>query len=274
MSRHPITATPARPPRYSFVSVVETLTGLDEIVFGAGWTTNPENCGGASGGVVKIECFGTQDAMTAGENAEFVGDDPFVVWAADECSTLGSARRDWEGRATRALLATQSYHIASEFATGNGRDNDGPTFADAASVSTGSSPVQSLAFLEDEVSSSLRGERAMLHMPFSLLTVLVAEGAVRRDGTIWVTPSDNVVVADAGYAEAMDAGTIVATSMVGLGLSPIELNPGSFDQAVARSQMIDRSINLVTLYAQRNVVFVWDQCLLAQVAVPGYGGGG
>lgn len=266
MSRHPIPATPARPPRYSLVGVAETLTTLEERVFGAGWVMDPELCGSSRGGVVKADCFGSTDPLTPNTNEDDVGDDPFVVWAADACSTMGSARRDWEGRAQRALLASQSFHIAGELATGTIRANSTPALAEASlSISASTDATEALAKVEDEIGTSNRGERAMVHMPFSVLTLLVAQGAVRRDGTLWVTPSDNVVVADAGYGSTIP-GLIVATSMISIGLSPIEIIPGTFEEAAA--QMIDRSINLVELYVHRSVVLVWDQCLAFSAEVP------
>lgn len=294
-NRQVITAPPARPPRYSFLIVAEALNlqGQQLLdVLGHGYRFDPEACGTQRGGVVDIDCGGSTDPMVPGDQAGIVNGDPFVIYAADECSMLGFAGRDWDGRAQRMLAASQSFWFAQEFSEGildlTQRSLNDAAADDLTPVSGAVDIVQALALIEQGIADRNRGEPGMVHATIGQLTRLIAADALVRDGTIWRTASGNAVVADAGYRgvgpgqrNPEEDGTtwMYGTSNVLYQLGAVDMVPGSFSDAVARAQATDRSVNTVTIYAERAAIWSWDECthvavLVAATDSTGGGGGG
>lgn len=280
MARQAITPFPARPPRYSLILVAEALTLTDDVL-GAGYVFEPEACGTQRGGVAELDCGGGTDEMTVGNMPPRVEGDPFVIFAWDECSTLGWRGRDFVGRATRMLLASQSFWLARELAVGS-LGLEQRSLNDPAAVTLTSAPVEdvaeALSIVEQGIADVGRGEPGMVHVTIGMLTRLMAANAIRLDGSLWRTASSNVVVADAGYTGAgpgddtPDAGSefMYGTSLIGVQLGDPLFLPDNFDDASIRGTAVDRGINLLTMYAERAAVWVWDECIhvAAEVAAP------
>lgn len=268
--RQAITAPPARPPRYSLIGVAETLQLAGETLAG-GYTFDPEACGSNRGGIAKIECGGNVETpLTPPDSSALVVGDPFIIWAADECSTLGFQARDYEGRATRMLNASQSYWLAQAFWIGDTVEVEQPSLAtyeyDEVDL-VARSITEAVARVSAGLAYSLRGERGMIHMSPSNLDRAVAAGVAIRDGNLWVTAMGHVIVSDAGYsgagpdnAQQIAADWIYGTDMIYVALGDIEIVPGSWSDAVARAQAVDRSINLATIYAERLATWITTGC--------------
>lgn len=280
MARQAITPFPARPPRYSLIVVAEALT-LSDDVLGGGYIFEPEACGTQRGGVAELDCGGGTDEMTVGTMPARVEGDPFVIYAWDECSTLGWRGRDFVGRATRMLLASQSFWLARELATGSlGLEQH--SLNDPAAVTLTSAAlddvVAALATVEQGIADIGRGEPGMVHVTIGMLTRLFAATAIVRDGSLFRTASGNVVVADAGYTgqgpgeEEPNGDTefIYGTSLIGVQLGEPLFLPDNFDDAVSRGTAVDRGVNTLTMYAERPALWVWDECIhvAAEVALP------
>lgn len=285
MANQRVNPIPVTPPSYSFLRVApEVPATTPPERWEDGWIYAPENCG--TSGRVALNCRGGTDEMTGGAtNPDDAMGTPFVVWAWDQCSMLGFAARDYEGRARRQLLATESYQVANELWTGSLRDSvvppakelDNLALTDTTSDTVTNGPIgTSAAFarLVGALSSCGMGAGpGMIHVTPQALSVLVADGAVRRNGSgVWVSAMDHVVVADGGYDGSGPGGGaagssqwMYATSMIYKRMSEVII-PVSFEQAV------DRSVNTVRMYAQRLAGFVWDGCCHfaaeAELAVP------
>lgn len=283
MPRAAVTPTPASPPRYSFLIAAPEAVAVPTWQQGTSW--DPEGCG--ESGRAAALCAGNTSEMTAPDAPSVQSADPFVVYATDKCSPFGFGARDFGGRARRQLLATQSYQVANELWTGSlaeAADPDeerGWLASDDADEMTSSavSPVQALACLDGALLACSSGRPGMIHVTPSVLTHLVAESAVLRDGQLFRSPMGSIVVADAGYDGSSPDGTpasttqfAYATDLISYRLTPIELIPGSLDDAQSEAwrDVLDRSDNTVTLYAYRLALYEWDRCchLAAEVNVP------
>lgn len=268
--RQAMTAPPARPPRYSLIGVAETLQLSDELLAG-GYTFDPEACGSNRGGIAELGCAGDITPPEPPAAPELVVGDPFVIWAADECSTLGFNARDYEGRATRMLNASQSYWLAQALWHGDTINVAQPslmTYAYDEISYNALSITEAVAQISAGLAYTLRGERGMIHMSPSNLDRAVAAGVAIRDGNLWVTSMGHVIVADAGYdgagpdaaEQSINADWIYGTDMISVALGDVEIIPGSFADATARAQMVDRSINLLTIYAERLATWISTGC--------------
>lgn len=262
----------ATPPPYGLLVAAETINDPDPrwALGGATWDAEAALQNDQSGVLAMLTCAEVGD-MDPTVSAFIREQTPFLVWAADKCSTFGFDARDYVGRATRALLARQSFEIAYELWTGavastlgEGTPPGGSawfTNADVATQVTSAAvaPTVALSCVEQYLADVLRGQRGMVHMTPGMLTQLFAAGAVYKDGKLWVTANGHVVVADAGYPgfgegdESVTAAQwIVGTDMVQVRLGPIEVLPSEFAAAV------DRSVNTVRFYAQRPSLVQWD----------------
>lgn len=292
--RVPIPAPPATPPRYSLIRAASDA-GLSTDALYHGWTFDPEVCGGERGGITPIDCIGSfEDAASHPGNPAIVTGTPFAVWATDECSTLDSARREWQGRARRMLAAVESYWLARALAGEGGLGLEQRTLNDAASTTLGGGAavdaVSALALVEAALAVALRGQVGQVHVTADVFVILVANQAVRLDGTLWKSPGGHTVVMDAGYTGAgpgdqeadLVAGErwMYGTSNIGVSLGAVEIIPDSAAEGLPNAQWTARDVNTATLYAARLATWVWDECAHVAANVdttagaPGGGGGG
>lgn len=292
--RVPIPAPPATPPRYSLIRAASDA-GLSTDALYHGWTFDPEVCGGERGGITPIDCIGSfEDAAAHPGNPAIVTGTPFAVWATDECSTLDSARREWQGRVRRMLAAVESYWLARALAGEGGLGLEQRTLNDAASTTLGGGAavdaVSALALVEAALAVALRGQVGQVHVTADVFVILVANQAVRLDGTLWKSPGGHTVVMDAGYTGAgpgdqeadLVAGErwMYGTSNIGVSLGAVEIIPDSAAEGLPNAQWTARDVNTATLYAARLATWVWDECAHVAANVdttagaPGGGGGG
>ena len=287
-TRQAAEAPPASPPRYGLLFAAQQVmveAGLYSAPSGPGMaegfpaplTTDLRWQGGLQwapeqtlgGGIIGIDCYGATDAMTTDTNPAITTADPVVVYAEDHCSTLGWKGRDFEGRARRQLEATQSYRIANELWMGtlaqsetldNAWLTDDPKIVSGAAVA----PAEALALIDIGLAHMLGGRRGMIHVSPQVLDQLATNNSITLTGQLWLSPMGNIVVADAGYpgTEPLNAAGsdqwIFGTSIVTYRLSDVQIIPGTFSDAQKIAQSMNRSINDITIYAQREVLLQWD----------------
>lgn len=274
---------PRRPPRYGLLVSAPPIEapqlpaapdtdkpGTWEL-WGIQW--QPEACGTTSGRR-SSPCNGNTTALDPGTQPATVGATPFVVFAADECSLLGGLGRDRRGRAIRALNATRSYQVAQELWAGallaadTDPDADRLVLTDPASdtvsptVGGGLTAVDGLGCLEQGYAECSQGGQGMVHCTPSMLTHWALNGAIRREGNVWLTATDNLVVADAGYTGAgpgnVPAGATqwaYATDMIRVGLGVQITTP-----AEGEYPMPDLATNDLVVYAQQWALYTADRC--------------
>lgn len=276
-----------QPPAYGLVPVARVVDAAP-----ADWMRGeqylPYPCGG--GGVVAVDCDVFADALDAfPAQPGVIAHDPFVVYAAFQCSTIGMREEDYRARATTALTLVRSRYIAAEFWVGAlaeagadalavfglaGTAGNSDTLTAASDGAIG--VVEAIAALD--WAQVRTGRRGMIHVTPQVLGLAVAGGIVTRpQGTTWVSPMGNVVVADAGYdgtgpgnAAATESQWAYASGMVDILLGPVDVQ-GLTPDVVAGQ-------NTAQLVAFQPVLLRWDPCGLsaAEVAVvpPAFGGVG
>jgi len=280
MPKQLIPAPTPQPPLYGLVAAAKVIN--DGVTWEDGFKFAPESCGVS--GKKALNCFGGFDTpMEGSDNRDAIEGDPFVIWAADQCTTL-TRGRDRQARARRQLEITRSFQIASELWDGElAQDEDlaNRFLVDTASdvLTNGAIDVlDALACVEQGIATYGRGARGMVHMTPQVLVHLRGAQAIDLSGTTWVTPNGNIVVADAGYSGAgplsggspVPAGAtqwIYGTSMIALRMSAVETLPASEDDPVSG---VTRATNDLTVYAQQLVAYEWDECVhvAAEVDVP------
>ncbi len=279
---------PAVPPRVGLIpSVVGTpydITAETDVVDGLeqrwslGFAYNPENC--RDGGVADPSACGS-DVAVIGHNVPNVEEEPFLVYAGDRCSAFGFEARDYQGRATRLLLAQESRLIGHELWTGAkaiaaGWPNHYLASLEAEVISSGpTDPKTSLEALELALADCSGGARGMIHCTRELVTQWTTDGhQLRRDGTTILTINDTIVVPDAGYPGTGPHGQprvngsqwCYATSMVTVRRGQIVIVPGTYEEAVEASrfagfrQTMDRGQNTIEFRAERLAAATWDHC--------------
>jgi len=267
------------PPRISLLSSSEVING-DSSRWEGGYSYSPEGCG--DGGIGQI-CPAPGTIKNACANPTIVEFSPYYIYGADKCSTWSYKERDFYARATRKLLASESWFIENEFMTDSLGLGNSPVASPIATAVTAVPlpPHMALAALEDAIGDCSHGGRFMIHVRPGILSVLgqYGEGSlIRREGNVWLTAMDNIVVPGRGYpgtgplGQAVTATSewIYATSMVQIRRGPIVLTP---EQAAKTSdnpqgipqQAVDRPTNDIFVLAERVVSSAYDPscCVLA-----------
>ncbi|MGH9094438.1 MAG: hypothetical protein ACRDXE_04695 [Acidimicrobiales bacterium] len=201
---------------------------------------------------------------------------PYVVWAGDRCSAIGFPAHDYQGRAQRALEASESFQIAHELWTGKQARASGwpnPYLASAAAIVMTAAPVASataLALLEQGLAETSNGQRAMIHCTREMGSALSELGNTFRsvNGLI-ITYMGTIICPDAGYPGTGPAGQpnvdgsqwAYATLMPTVRRSPIEILPETFEEAT------DRSVNEIDWRSLRYATAVFPPGPLVAVQV-------
>lgn len=195
--------------------------------------------------------------------------DSIVVYQGIECSTIsvGGDPEDLFRRVERVLDATLSAGVEEALAAGvAGSDN--PFFGDAnvdvLNSGTAVSPRVGISFLEEAIGSTCRS--GMIHATPAVVAGLLAPIGPISDAL--TTANDTPIVSGMGYQDVdtpwlatPDATEdwVFATGPVYVYLGPVAMT--------TPKQSIDRADNVVTFFAERYVLAVWDTALQAAVLV-------
>lgn len=280
--RQPITPPPPSPPRFSLVRSAPAA-GIPEDALYAGWRFMPELCpDDSAGGVVMVDCLGSaEDPLSEGVGAvtEQLGQS-FMVYVAQTCSTVGNLGRDWQARLRRQMAAEESYYLARQLAVGGfALDQDSLNETGTDVIGSGGLPASiALAALEDELAERLRGQLGQIHVPFSILTLLIVAGAIRFDLGQWYSPAGHLVIVDAGYTgtapgssdttPADDAVYMYGTSSIRVQLGEVQTIPAQAEaDGSIPAEAVERDVNTVVIRAGRLATYVWDECVHVGIAV-------
>lgn len=277
--RQPVDAPQARPPKQGIVAAAPTI---DDPSFRFGpFAFLPERC--ADGGRLAIACEGDTGTMAlAGGRTEQAAGEGFLVYTGDSCSTIGARGVDLVDRAERHILVVQSFQIAAEL-WGGSLNLDAKSLADpdadtlSAAGGGGMTPLDALAAVDWGLGRATQGQQGMVHMTPQVLDHLVSVGPLRREGGLWLTPMDNVVVADAGYPGDGPNGEPAGATQWIYGSTMVYLRLGAVDTVPDKeSEAVDRAVNDVEWWAWRPAAWEWDGCghvaAEVNVATPNFGG--
>ncbi len=135
---------------------------------------------------------------------------PYVIYSWDNCSSWGFATRDAWGRASRKELVSESFLLEQQLwndslGLGNPNLQDLAVGNDVTADAASQSPLAALAQLEQALADA-NTARGMIHVRPRVLAYLVSTHALRREGNLWLTPMDNIVVGGRGYPGTGPAG--------------------------------------------------------------------
>ena len=184
-----------RPPRISLLTSAELITPEDERWY-AGFYLENEGCEESGTYLICPAADADPKEYSAtGENEEY---QPWVLYSTDICSTYPSGR-DFYGRAQRKLLAAEAAILEEQLwlgtiQTGNPFLTDSPTTVPL----TSNDSWDALSVIEQEM-SELSAAQGMIHVRPQVLGELLDHQAIRREGNVYLTPMDNIVVPGRGY---------------------------------------------------------------------------
>lgn len=281
--RNWVPAPLAAPPRVGLIASAR-LVEQEEREWVLGFSFEPEACSGA---VVYDPCLSGAD-LSSGvtdppANRAIRDFSPYTVRAFDKCSTFGYAARDWEGRATRALNAQQSFQMEKELWTATlsrARSWGNPFLASMVSdvITAGATSVtDALSCLDGASRDCNSGQRTMIHATRQVVNLWEGEHLLRHEGGLTLTANDNIVVSGAGYDGSGPPGIIggaptpatnghvwaYATDIVDIRQGAIRIFGGPTPQGV------NRSTNTFVTVAERTVAATWSGCCLlaAEISV-------
>lgn len=246
----------------------------------AGMAWEPATCG--TGGVVSL-CDDNISKTLEDDNPGEATFRPFGIWEGYRCSTFGPDQDERERRARDLLAVHESRLIESAFWTGTYVDpsaDDASAYAENAylrnedgledlSPGAASSPlVYGLAALEEYLAGC--GGRGMIHASIPTVALWYSAQAIRREGNLFYTAFDNIVVPGGGYDGSSPSGEIddtgetawaYATGMVELRRGPVRVLGSTPETG------IDRRQNSWETRAERLVGITLDPCCRAGVNV-------
>lgn len=257
---------PLLPPRVSLLTAADVLDN-DTPRWEGGHAYFPETCEAAH---IDTVCP-TPDAYgNEASTPDQIEINPFFIYAIDKSSTFNRKSRDFYGRAERNILASEAYLLEQELMSDTlGLGNPAilsPTVAKTTVTTSALAPWHALAQVEQAAAQLLIGERVLIHMRPHILIELASASLIRREGNVWLTPMDSIVVPGRGYPGTGPTGQpvvdgsewIYATGRVQIRRGPIEFLPdreeadGENPNGVPKSA-INRQTNDIAVAAQRIV---------------------
>lgn len=211
------------------------------------------------------------------------GATPFTVFAEVDCSAVGFWDRA-EQIVGATLTQSEQWQVENAFWTGLAAgqlvvfphlaedeeiaDNFGITLQTAATVVSGNAlPVDivtGLGALEKELADCYDGV-GVIHAPRNLLSFMISEHLITREGPRYVTAGGNIVVFGAGYTGSGPDGVLPTGSawMYATGAMFIYQSQAQVIPVQQNGASFDRANNTVRAIAERTYVLGWDCCHLA-----------
>lgn len=187
---------------------------------------------------------------------------PYIIYSWDNCSSWGFSTRDAWGRANRKRLVSESYLLEQQLWTdslnlGNPHLADNTITVDVTADAGDQSPLAGLAQLEQSL-ADVNAARSMIHVRPRVLAYFAHTHAIRREGNLWLTPMDNIVVGGRGYPGTGPSGQAItdttewiyaSAGVVQIRMSDVEVVPGYEDFAAA----MERPNNDIIVRSERVV---------------------
>lgn len=258
-----------RPPRVSLLSAAE-IVPMDSERWYARFDLILEGCEDSRVRAVCPPLNASPQTYTAGGQSEEY--QPYVLYATDKCSTFPSGREFYD-RAQRKLLAGEAAALEEQLWTGL---VGGVTIATNAHLadptttvitSTETSPQNALAVLDQRIGKCSAGQ-GMIHVRPQVMPQLLAARAVRREGNVYLTAMDTIVVPGRGYPGTGPTGQAVGATewMYGHpGIVQIRRGPVIRVGEDTNSSVYDRLVNDHLVIVQRVVNVALDNtcCVFA-----------
>lgn len=206
------------PPRISLLSAAE-IVPMEGERWISGFDLILEGCDGTRVyAVCPPEDSEPKDFTASGSTGSYK---PYVLYATDKCSTW-PAQREFYDRAQRKLLAGEAKALEEQLWTGQvggvdiidpNPDGINPTLAGSAEAISFSDEDLGAAFSQlEQAMAECSGSRGMIHVRPVLLASLLDSNHIRREGNVYVTPLDNIVVPGRGYPGTGPTGQAVGNT--------------------------------------------------------------
>jgi hypothetical protein len=197
--------------------------------------------------------------------------DGFVVYQGIECSTIsfGGDPEDLFRRAERLLNATLSAGVERGLAEGVVSSSNpffGDENVDDLTSGTAVSPGIALSYLEEAIGTTCRA--GMIHATPAVIAALQAFPLGREEDQRLETANGTPVVSGMGYQD-VDTPWLAApgtTEDWTFATGPVNVHLGPVVVTTPK-QSIARDTNVITFFAERYVLAVWDTALQAAVLV-------
>lgn len=200
------------PPRVSLLSSAE-LVPMEGDRWIKGFDLILEGCEGTNVyAVCPPEDADPKEFAAAGSNEEY---NPYVLYATDKCSTY-PAQRAFYDRAQRKLLTGESTALEEQLWTGEVGGvaiATNPNLAgEAETITTAVTDIQDAFAVLEQAIGEASATRGMIHLRPQALVKLIEAKVVRREGNVWLSPLDNIVVPGRGYPGTGPAGQAVGAT--------------------------------------------------------------
>ena len=231
----PLTAPPANPLPGGLYTAARGVDAPDDRHHG-GIALESPNTGGA--GQWPTACPTPEETPEkTGGRAEPAVFPATVVWAADECHTVGVTDDEARARAAQTLRLREPVevekHVAAQL-----------TAKAEAEEQTAATLAEAVAVAEEKIAAA--GYVGVLHASRRLIVAAETAKLIRREGQTLLTPGGHQWAVGAGYT-ALGADTIVATR-------PVIIRRGPVESRIA----VDARRNTRVAVAERVVAAAWE----------------
>lgn len=125
----------------------------------------------------------------------------FAIYATDDCSSYGTSATNFLDRAKQKLAVNEPWTIERVLWDGDS-NNDNFSFvnSDLTPLTTSAHPLRGFALLDATVARNRTDGRGMIHVTPEVFVLLQQYKLFRREGNVWFSPNDNIVVPGRGYS--------------------------------------------------------------------------
>lgn len=261
---------PARAPRVGLLPSVTPVTQTDGRWAG-GIIYTPEAPHGTPRQVID-PCGVAPGDMDPEPEAAAVEWDTYVLHDGVVCSTFGHGAREWEAVARRRLASVESFQLERELWTGTRAQASGwpnPRLASPAADSLheagATDAAHGLELLEEYLAKTLHGQRGAIHATPQVATRWYGLDLIRREGPLLLTVMDTIVVPGHGYPGTGPDGTVGDGNVWAYATDEIDVRLGGVNTTRLGPGTLDRSINDVSVRAERFGLASWPGEVLGAV---------
>lgn len=204
--------------------------------------------------------------------------DPFAVYATESCSAWGVDPDEQISRARQKLAVNEAWTVEHEMWFGTATTN--LSFQeDAIDLGTGEHPLVGFSRIDAQIAHTRADGRGMVYMSPYVFDLLQQYTLFRREGNVWFSPLDNVVVPMRGAVSSetgFDNGAIFGhPGQLQIVRSEVFTFP---ENAEELQRAMDRKTNDLWVVAERVYSYIIPSVIygigIDTDLIPGSGGGG
>lgn len=268
-----VDAPPVGPLRYGVFNVARVMDvgepGTEQAarLWGAGFSFLTDHCGGAQ---PYDDTCAAQPAKDFVEGSDLMEGDPFRVYAAKQCGSVGRTAQEIGNGVRQQLLSGEQGVVESVIWDGGALTAHAPTLTGAgATIVTPTAPGAGAAVAAlEQAGYDVFGYQAVIHLNTAGYAALAYSQLLGRDGNVWRTQAGSAVSFGSGYGITGPADVAPAAGFVWAFMtSSLEIRrTGIWSPPL--DQVFDRAANQRLAEATRAYAFTWDCPEVFAVQVP------